>query len=804
MVFSSNELDMLILQNGEDGNPSDSRYTWVKYSQHSDGKNLTDDPTDAIYIGIAYNKLESLESNNPLDYTWIKIKGDKGYDAYTIILTNENISFAVSNKDKISLADQTFFTDIIVMQGGEERTDFVIGEITPVKGISITKDENTVTMSVKMGISFDTENGYIRIPISIDGKVFFKDVMWNLSKQGEDGEQGQPALSLIIGNEMQNIPCTNDGIVLDNVLINIPFTAHKGFNMVSCTATVGLLPNGMTLGTNTSSTEKDSGLIVLNVAKGSELGGKQILTGDIEITFTIDGTNFKKIFSWSKTKDGGLSTVYTIEPSSYVMAKNFDDTLSPSSITFKAFYQENGISRTSYLGRFIIEETENGITYTNKYLSSTDESEIVYAPSSSSISSIRCSIYESGSVTKLLDRQSITILKDIDNLKPEITEIKTSISGVDSKVDAVNKSITNKVWNSDITTAINNYDGSTVKIIRDQVAEQKVELGKITNKVSDVESTFSDGLQTLTEKVSKVEQTAEGFQQTVEKNYATKTELGETTTTLRSEIKQEAGLINQTISTLDGTVSQHTQTLKTVTTELKTAQDDISRVEQTATSVKTEVENARGDKTSLAVKINGIETVVKDSEGKVAILIQDSEGFRKEINGINGDITQITETAGTIQESVSDIDGRVTDVETKAGTIETNLSDANGKIAQILEDAEKIKSDLKDTDKKIGTSVEQTAKDFNVQIKQIQDNLNNTVYKNFKFDENGLTITSQNSNISLRIDNSGINFYNGKSLVAYINSNKLHITDATVVENLQLGAFGYTQMSNGSLTFGKL
>ena len=804
MVFASNELDMLILQNGKDGKPSDSRFTWVKYSKYPDGKDLTDNPTDAIYIGIAYNKLESLESNNPLDYTWIKIKGDKGSDGYTVILTNENISFAVSNKDKISLADQTFFTDIIVMQGGEERTDFVIGEITPVKGISITKDENTVTMSVKMGVSFDTENGYIRIPISIDGKVFFKDVMWNLSKQGEDGEQGQPALSLIIGNEMQNIPCTNDGIVLDNVLINIPFTAHKGFNMVSCTAAVGLLPSGMTLGTNTPSTDKDSGLIVLNVAKGSELGGKQILTGNIEITFTIDETNFKKIFSWSKTKDGGLSTVYTIEPSSYVMAKNFDDTLSPSSIAFKAFYQENGISRTSYLGRFIIEETENGITYTNKYLSSTDESEVVYTPSSSSIFSIRCSIYESGSVTKLLDRQSITILKDIDNLKPEITEIKTSISGVDSKVDAVNKSITNKVWSSDITTAINNYDGNTVKTIRDQVAEQKTELGKITNKVSDVESTFSDGLQTLTEKVSKVEQTAEGFQQTVEKNYATKTELGESTTTLRSEIKQEAGLINQKVSALDGAVSQHTQTLSTVTTELKSAQDDITRVEQTTTSVKTEVENARGDKTSLNLRIEGIQTVVKDNEKNISSLNQTTEGFNTRIENAEGSITDITEMAGTIQESVSNIDGRITDVETKAGTIETNLSDANGKIAQILEDAEIIKSDLKDTNEKIGTSVEQTAKEFNIKIKEIQDGLNETVYKNFVFDNNGLTISAPNSNISLRVDNTGINFYNGQSLVAYINSNKLHIADATIVENLQLGDFGFTQMSNGSLTFGKL
>ena len=82
MVFSSNELDMIILQNGEDGTSADSKYIWVKYSQNANGDPLTDDPTGAVYIGIAYNKDSIEESNNPDDYSWSKILGDKGEDAY--------------------------------------------------------------------------------------------------------------------------------------------------------------------------------------------------------------------------------------------------------------------------------------------------------------------------------------------------------------------------------------------------------------------------------------------------------------------------------------------------------------------------------------------------------------------------------------------------------------------------------------------------------------------------------------------------------------------------------------------------
>ena len=100
MVLRSNELDFLILQNGKDGTPANSKYTWVKYSQSADGSGLTDNPTNAIYIGIAYNKDSEIESEDPLDYSWSKIKGDKGdtgQDAYSIILENDHVSFVVSS-----------------------------------------------------------------------------------------------------------------------------------------------------------------------------------------------------------------------------------------------------------------------------------------------------------------------------------------------------------------------------------------------------------------------------------------------------------------------------------------------------------------------------------------------------------------------------------------------------------------------------------------------------------------------------------------------------------------------------------
>lgn len=54
-------------------------YTWIKYSDNSDGTGLYDIPTsNTQYIGIAVNKTTATESTVKTDYTWSKFKGDTG------------------------------------------------------------------------------------------------------------------------------------------------------------------------------------------------------------------------------------------------------------------------------------------------------------------------------------------------------------------------------------------------------------------------------------------------------------------------------------------------------------------------------------------------------------------------------------------------------------------------------------------------------------------------------------------------------------------------------------------------------
>ena len=63
---------------GTPGTDGKTYYTWIKYANDINGTGISNDPTGKTYIGLAYNKATSTESNTPSDYTWSLIKGDKG------------------------------------------------------------------------------------------------------------------------------------------------------------------------------------------------------------------------------------------------------------------------------------------------------------------------------------------------------------------------------------------------------------------------------------------------------------------------------------------------------------------------------------------------------------------------------------------------------------------------------------------------------------------------------------------------------------------------------------------------------
>lgn len=118
--------------------------------------------------------------------------------------------------------------------------------------------------------------------------------------------------------------------------------------------------------------------------------------------------------------------------------------------------------------------------------------------------------------TYLWERNKITLT---DNTVVYSDAVYSSIiDGVLTDVDSINNKITNKVWESDITTKINQYDGSTVSTIRDRVSQNETDITGITTRVSDVESTTDDLGTRMTSAESSITQNADNINLKVSKD----------------------------------------------------------------------------------------------------------------------------------------------------------------------------------------------------------------------------------------------------------------------------------------------
>lgn len=156
-----------------------------------------------------------------------------------------------------------------------------------------------------------------------------------------------------------------------------------------------------------------------------------------------------KRFTVSKQKqgtDGKPGRTYIIEPSCSVLKRSADNTISPNFLEFNAYYRDgDSATRYTYKGRFVIEETADGNTWTTIYRSTVDESTVkhylytILTDSSGQavtdgngttvgiprdITNIRCKLYASGGTTTLMDMQSVAVVIDVDNLtQSQIVEI---------------------------------------------------------------------------------------------------------------------------------------------------------------------------------------------------------------------------------------------------------------------------------------------------------------------------------------------------------------------------------------------
>lgn len=110
--------------------------------------------------------------------------------------------------------------------------------------------------------------------------------------------------------------------------------------------------------------------------------------------------------------DGQDAVVYSVEPDVLTINKNVSGVYTPSTVTFYAYKKiGSALNNTAYAGRFIIQESTDGSTFSPISTSVTDESSKTYTPTANA-TMIKATLYEAGGTTNALDEQTVIITRD--------------------------------------------------------------------------------------------------------------------------------------------------------------------------------------------------------------------------------------------------------------------------------------------------------------------------------------------------------------------------------------------------------
>lgn len=434
----------------------------ILFQVDMDTKTVVIDP-DVLIIGnmTLSEKLENMDEN---------------------IASAKNMTFQLSNDMQTITSDAdgnipvfpTVATTAKVMYGSSDITNDCSYTITKSDSVTGSWDVDTHTYTVT---DLSADNGWVDIKaVYLNNLAITKRFTMSKQKSGKNGKQlytWRKYASMPDGSDMSDSPYYVK--LLDSAESPILDSTGNEIYTVTEAIYVGIADNKTT--ETPSDNPKDyiwSRFRGEDGADGIGIPGENGETSYIHTAYanSIDGTvdfsttdtdriyighysDFEKTdsadpakYTWARMRgeDGTPGRTYIIEPSCSVLKRSADNTISPNFLEFNAYYRDgDSATRYTYNGRFVIEETADGNTWTTIYRSTVDESTVkhylytILTDSSGQtvtdgngttvgiprdITNIRCKLYASGGTTTLMDMQSVAVVIDVASLTQEqIVEI---------------------------------------------------------------------------------------------------------------------------------------------------------------------------------------------------------------------------------------------------------------------------------------------------------------------------------------------------------------------------------------------
>lgn len=400
---------------GKDGKDGKTQYTHIAYANSADGRtDFSVSDSNREYIGM-YVDFTQNDSADPTKYAWSKIKGTDG---------------AIGTPGKPGADGKTPYLHIAYANSADGKT-----------GFSTTDGTNKLYIGQYTDYTqADSTDATKYTWTKIKGEQGERGLQ---GLQGEKGEQGIPGTAGANGktsyfhikyssvakpttfSQMTETPSAYIGTYVDFVQEDSTDPARYTWSQFK--GSQGVKGDQGIAGKNGA----DGKTSYLHIAYANSADGKtgfdvsnsagKFYIGQYTDFTQADSTDPTK-YAWTKIKgengkDGTNSRSYILEASDTAIKKGADGALTPSKITFRSFYRDgDSATRIPYNGRFKIEESTNGTSYSVKYTSSANESAKEYTPTATA-KILRCTLYSADGTINALDTQSVVVLTDVDNLE---------------------------------------------------------------------------------------------------------------------------------------------------------------------------------------------------------------------------------------------------------------------------------------------------------------------------------------------------------------------------------------------------
>lgn len=222
---------------------------------------------------------------------------------------------------------------------------------------------------------------------------------------GQKGADGSNAIMAVLTNDSHVIPTDKNGNNGNYTGASTTIIVYEGATDVSSSWTATATASSGVIGTLSGKT-----YTVTNMTTD---------TGYVDIVVSRSGyPSITKRFNLSKSKkgeDGTTPTTYWLVVDTSAIAKAKNGSYTPTKITVTSKSQTGTSAPTNYSGRFRISESTDGITFTTKYTSSSNQATYTYPASGSfpsNLKAIKVELFGAGGTSNLLDEQVVPVVVD--------------------------------------------------------------------------------------------------------------------------------------------------------------------------------------------------------------------------------------------------------------------------------------------------------------------------------------------------------------------------------------------------------